>query len=182
MSVEYFELLGLEVKPAEAGTLQAAYKEQRTAWFLRQFQPEYLNTARKKLRQLDEAFEILRDPRKQAAIIREHRAYRRSQEQPLPLPVPPLPPTEDDSLASIHRPRVIRKLVQVAELIVHKRHRPLTDSERRTITRLGFKMGLDYSESQRLVEQIAEDAARNIRIKHTREELIDGQWSPPEET
>lgn len=181
MSVEYFELLGLELKPVDLATLQSAYKEQRTAWFLRQFQPEYLSQARKKLRLLDEAYETLRDPRRQGAIIRELRAQRRNRDEPRPIMPSPVPSAEAP-FTSTHRPRVVRKLVQVADLIVHKRHRPLSDSERRTLTRLGFKMGLDYPEAQRLVEQIAEDAIKTLRVKHTRDELLDGNWNKPEST
>lgn len=184
MSEEYFEILGLPVKSIEAERLRDVYKEQRTRWFLRQFVPEYLTQARLRLKQLDDAYEVLRDPRRQKAILRELKHRQRASELKRDAIDPDTLPLREgtvEPIASVHRPKVIRKLVQIAEMLVHRRQRSMSEEEIKTLTRIGFKMGLEYPDSMQLVKQIAEEAAQSFRARKRREEMLGGSWPRTEE-
>lgn len=181
VSIAFFEILGLPVKSIEPDRLREVYREQRTAWFLKQFVPEYLSVARKRLKDLEDAYDALRDPRRQKAILRDLKQRQRTGEIKRDAIEADMPAPSPEPIPTVHRPKIVRKLVQIADMIVHRRKRPMSETEVKTLTRIGFKMGLEYPDSAQLVQQIAEEAAQSFRTRTRREELLSGNWPKPEE-
>lgn len=176
----YFEILGLPAKPVDSERLRAAFQQSRTVWFLRQYIPEYLGQARRRLKELDEAFDALKDPRRQSAILREIRQYARTDplvEEPAVPPVNRPEPKPLEGVFAMPRAKVVRKLEQVAAMLVKRHKRPLNETELKTLTRIAFRMGLDYPEASQLVARIAASAAASLRSFPSRERLLQGEWN-----
>lgn len=166
MKERYFDLLELPIEPANPTRLAEAYRKQRQAWFLRQYRPELADEARGRLRQIEEAYRVLRDPRRQAGLIRELAARRRPAAAPVTETVPlarattvPLP--KDAAPPAIRRPQIFRKLLISAEVIVKKQHRVLDAKQKQALVQAACRMGLDSRDATELVEHVARHAQPN---------------------
>lgn len=153
---DYFDLLGLPVKEVDPAALDVAYRRQRRIWFLRQYVPLYAAEARQTLPRLEEAYRMLHDPRRQAAVIRDAQAARRADDarDPGAFQPEPDPSSRESSPTGIPRPQAVRRLMAAAETMVSRLRRGLSESEKSALVRAGFQMGLDYPDAQHLVEQI----------------------------
>ena len=160
MIANYFESLGLPLEPIEPAVLDRVYKHLKQEWFLRQYVPEHAVEARDRLSQLEEAYRALRDPRRQAALLRDLRYRLRAKERAAQDPTlsgwRPPPEEPEEGPRAVPRAQLVQKLLRVTELIVLRSRRPLGADEKTTLVRIAFRMGLDYPDAQQIVDQIAE--------------------------
>ncbi len=162
-----FELLGLPANAVTLETLSAAYLQTRQEWFFRQFEPETMIAAHSKIRAIDEAYQALRDPRRQTALLRE--AHKRPRK-------PTSDHTEDinstaspsEPVRSVNRMKIVRDLLRQAKDIVAKSKAPLGESTIEQMTRSAFDQGIDYTDAEEIVERIVREVeidlgSRNVR-------------------
>lgn len=156
-----FKTLGLPVGPVEPEPLADAYRRARKTWFLRQYDPEYMIEAREQLHKIDEAYRMLRDTRRQAAIVRGMTSDRRIDWQksnqdaedvtqtPVMEPIPP----------AVNRSKVVRQLLKEAEEIVASTKGQLTESHCSTLRRQAYDLGLSFADAEDVVQRITERVA-----------------------
>lgn len=155
MTLPAFNLLGLPLRKVEPEELAEAYQSARRLWFFRQFDPEYLLEAADELAKVDEAYRLLKDPRRQAILLRQSL-------KPKPTKAPRMidertedQPREAGSRPPVHRPRLARQLLMAAEKVVEKTGHALNTDERKQLTRIAYEAGLAYADAQQFVEKIA---------------------------
>lgn len=167
MRAESFEVLGLPTQKVDPVTVEKAYRRERQTWFLRQFEPTWSIHARDRLRAIDEAFKLLKDPRRQAALLREIQSQRRQAERTMPAPDALSPPssTNEHPGNQISRAKIVRKLLITAELIVGQSGRPLTAKEQAQLIREGFRLGLDFTDAESIVANIAQRQTATMNQK-----------------
>ena len=152
MATDYFSILGLPVEPIEPDQLREAYRRQRTLWFMRQSEPEYLTQATKQLESIDEAYRILSDPIRQKAVARQLREA--SSPVPQNRPEQPPPASAGASRPLVNRTIVIRQMLHAAESLLASGG-ALDEPAKKRLVRMGFSQGLDYADAVQVTERIA---------------------------
>lgn len=158
MAENYFEILGLPNKPIDPDRLREAYERERMIWFLRQFVPEFLLIAPKKLAEFEEAYARLRDPRQQDALLKRFTesqagAPAGANSGPAVRPPPMAPPP-------VARHRVLLELVRAAEPM-RAGGRKLSGQDKMALVRLAMKRGMEYSDAIELVDQAIDRLGRD---------------------
>ena len=157
MRHDLFELLQLPVKPINANDLTAAYRDARKVWFFRQYDPEYLIEAREQLEHIDEAYQTLKDPKKQALLVRELQVKTRGTTRHVPTTDSAISSREEDQEdvpPAINRSKIVRQLLREAEDIVSRTHKPLTTAEQETLKRKAYELGLPFDDTDEVIPRI----------------------------
>jgi hypothetical protein len=157
-----FELLGLPAASVNSETLSAAYLKTRQEWFFKQFEPATMIVAHSKIRAIDEAYQALRDPRRQTALLRE------AHKKPRPIATdecchsttadPTLEPTR-----LVNRMKIVRDLLRQAKDVVARSKAPLGQSTIEQMTRSAFDQGIDYADAEEIVERIVREVEIGVR-------------------
>ncbi len=162
-----FELLGLPAKAVAPETLSAAYIKTRQEWFFRQFEPATMIAAHSKIRAIDEAYQALRDPRRQTALLREaHQKPRKPISENTDNINSTAPAVEP--VRSVNRMKIVRELLRQAKDIVAKSKAPLGESTIEQMTRSAFDQGIDYADAEEIVERIVREVEIGLRPRNTR--------------
>jgi hypothetical protein len=154
---DLFEILNLPQKPIDLDGLTAAYRDVRKLWFFRQYDPEYLIEAREHLEQIDEAFQSLKDPKRQGLILRELQARKRSDTKPVPVVDAAAPSHEaihDDVPPAINRSKIVRQLLREAEDMVSQTRRPLSSVQQESLRQKAYEMGLPFDDAEEVIPRI----------------------------
>lgn len=157
MRQDWFDILNLPARPINLDGLTSAYREVRKLWFFRQYDPEYLLEAHEHLEQIDEAFQTLKDPKRQALIVRELQAKKRCDTKPVPVvdsAVPLHQTIQDDVPPAINRSKIVRQLLREAEDIVSQTHRPLTTAQQESLRQKAYEMGLPFDDAEEVIPRI----------------------------
>ncbi|MBY0586432.1 J domain-containing protein [bacterium] len=167
-SMSPFELLGLPISATKPDDLAVAYRAAREKWFLKQFEPLTMIEAHEKVRAIDEAYQALRDPRRQTALLREaHKRPRRENDWDTPSPdhssAPSAPPAR-----VVNRSKIVRELLQQAREIISRTKQVLSDETKKSMTRQAFDEGLDFTDAEEIVERIVKEVEFGIRPRTTR--------------
>ena len=159
MRNDSFEILQIPPKPIDAVSLAAAYRNVRTIWFFRQYDPEYLLEARERLEKIDEAYHNLKDPKRQALLVREVQLKRRGDAKHAPsseVIAASQHPVPNDIPPAIDRSKIVRQLLREAEAIVLNTHRPLTTADKEMLHRKAYQMGLAFDDAEEVIPRIAQ--------------------------
>lgn len=154
---EYFDLLNLPLAVASPADIEAAYRQQRRIWFLKQFEPAESGQARTRLAALDEAYFALRDPRRQNALLRAEHQRRRSAQE---ISEEPAEAAISDPFVegprAVHRTQIVQTLLRAAERLTRAQKRPLDEGEKTRLAKIGLSLGLDYPDSRDIVRRICQ--------------------------
>jgi len=157
MRQDFFEILNLPVRPIDLDGLTSAYRDVRKLWFFRQYDPEFLLEAREHLEQIDDAFQTLKDPKRQALIVRELQTKKRADSKPIPVVDANLPVREsvhDDIPPAINRSKIVRQLLRDAEDMVAQTHRALTAAQQESLRRKAYELGLPFDDAEEVIPRI----------------------------
>jgi curved DNA-binding protein CbpA len=163
-----YELLGLPISATKPEDLAAAYRAARQHWFLKQFEPQFMLEAHDRVQAIDQAYQALRDPRRQAAILRESHKRPRTVIHEESTNQEPTKEATQPPPRVVNRTKVVRNLLREAQAIIAQTKMPLTDDMKQRITREAFDAGLDYTDAEELTERIVREVEFNLRPRSTR--------------
>jgi curved DNA-binding protein CbpA len=164
-----FDVLGLPARLTATEELTAAYVSARREWFSKQFDPETMLVAHEKIVAIDEAYQSLRDTRRQSAILRETRKRPRpAGAEPSTGPARESSPPSPEMPRVVNRSKIVRELLRQAQQLVSKTKVPLADDIKAQMTRSAFDQGVDFTDAEEIVDRIAREVEIGVRPRTTR--------------
>lgn len=157
---EMFEILGLPIEAVSLPSLEEAYQNARRTWFFRQYEAEHMLEARRKLDLVDEAYRMLRDVRRQPAIVREAKAERLAGAKRQAGRVG----VDAKAAGSPPRTKIVRDMIRAADDIVLHNGPRLSDEDVVRLARAGFDQGLEYADALDVADRIARRVASSSGV------------------
>lgn len=150
---EYFTLLELPIEAVASDALDIAYQKARRTWFFRQYDPEHMLQARQKIDMVEAAYQALRDPRRQVAIVREAKSEQSQSQRRTKASHTGKRPAVDGAVTPL-RTKIVRDMLRAADDLKASQGGRLSEEDVARLARAGFDQGLDYADALEVADRI----------------------------